>query len=179
MLKSIDPLLNADVLYALRAMGHGDEAHHLRYQFSGGILVAHETVLGQLLRIDASAARVARGCAFGDAARQLCRQAGGAHWKSSASPLKIPPVQAEGAASGDRQGRGKILAHGLHRALCLLDDRAEEGLLRDPVGGPAVLRLLRVQERRHSSGRAMSKPRIAIFCNFRGGRWPSAPSACR
>jgi hypothetical protein len=25
MLKNIDPLLNADVLYALRAMGHGDE----------------------------------------------------------------------------------------------------------------------------------------------------------
>jgi L-fucose mutarotase len=24
MLKNIDPLLNADVLYALRAMGHGD-----------------------------------------------------------------------------------------------------------------------------------------------------------
>ena len=24
MLKTIDPLLNADVLYALRAMGHGD-----------------------------------------------------------------------------------------------------------------------------------------------------------
>jgi hypothetical protein len=25
MLKSIDPILNADVLYALRAMGHGDD----------------------------------------------------------------------------------------------------------------------------------------------------------
>ncbi|MGB3142107.1 MAG: RbsD/FucU domain-containing protein, partial [Aestuariivirga sp.] len=25
MLKSIDPLLNADVLFALRSMGHGDE----------------------------------------------------------------------------------------------------------------------------------------------------------
>ena len=25
MLKSIDPILGADVLYALRAMGHGDE----------------------------------------------------------------------------------------------------------------------------------------------------------
>ena len=25
MLKSLDPLLNADVLYALRAMGHGDD----------------------------------------------------------------------------------------------------------------------------------------------------------
>jgi len=25
MLKSIDPLLNADVLYALRSMGHGDD----------------------------------------------------------------------------------------------------------------------------------------------------------
>jgi L-fucose mutarotase/ribose pyranase (RbsD/FucU family) len=25
MLKGIDPLLNADLLYALRAMGHGDD----------------------------------------------------------------------------------------------------------------------------------------------------------
>ena len=25
MLKSIDPILNADVLYALRSMGHGDD----------------------------------------------------------------------------------------------------------------------------------------------------------
>jgi hypothetical protein len=33
MLKNIDPLLNADVLYALRAMGHGDAL--VRCELSG------------------------------------------------------------------------------------------------------------------------------------------------
>ena len=59
MLKSLDPLLNADVLYALRSMGHGDELIICDTNFPADS-VAHETVLGQLLRIDASAARVAR-----------------------------------------------------------------------------------------------------------------------
>lgn len=59
MLKSIDPLLNADVLYALRAMGHGDDLIIADANFPAESL-ARETALGELLRIDAPAARVAR-----------------------------------------------------------------------------------------------------------------------
>lgn len=51
MLKNLDPLLNADVLYALRAMGHGDEVVICDANFPGDS-VAHETVLGKLLRFD-------------------------------------------------------------------------------------------------------------------------------
>ncbi|MCX5580440.1 RbsD/FucU family protein [Kaistia terrae] len=51
MLKSIDPRLNADVLYALRAMGHGDELVICDTNFPADA-VARETVLGELLRID-------------------------------------------------------------------------------------------------------------------------------
>ena len=51
--------LNADVLYALRSMGHGDELIICDTNFPADS-VAKETVLGQLLRIDASAARVAQ-----------------------------------------------------------------------------------------------------------------------
>jgi L-fucose mutarotase len=51
MLKSIDPRLNADVLYALRAMGHGDELVICDANFPADA-VARETVLGELLRID-------------------------------------------------------------------------------------------------------------------------------
>ena len=59
MLKGINALLNADVLYALRAMGHGDDLIIADTNFpSDG--VARETVLGELLRIDASAAEVVR-----------------------------------------------------------------------------------------------------------------------
>ena len=59
MLKLIDPLLNADVLYALRAMGHGDDIIVADTNFPADS-VAHDTVLGEVLRIDAPAARVVR-----------------------------------------------------------------------------------------------------------------------
>ena len=59
MLKGIDPLLNAEVLGALRAMGHGDDLIIADTNFPAAS-VAAATVLGRLLRIDAPAARVAR-----------------------------------------------------------------------------------------------------------------------
>ena len=59
MLKGIDPLLNADVLHALRAMGHGDDLIICDINFPADS-VASETVLGSVLRIDAPAARVVR-----------------------------------------------------------------------------------------------------------------------
>ena len=60
MLKSIDPLLNADVLYALRAMGHGDDLVLCDANFPADS-VARQTALGRLLRIDGvTAGRAAR-----------------------------------------------------------------------------------------------------------------------
>jgi L-fucose mutarotase len=60
MLKSIDPLLNADLLYALRAMGHGDDLVLCDTNFPADA-VARQSVLGRLLRIDGvTAARAAR-----------------------------------------------------------------------------------------------------------------------
>ena len=93
MLKSLDPLLNDDVLYALRSMGHGDELIICDTNFPADS-VAHETVLGQLLRIDASAARVARAVlsvmpldSFVDKPAERMEIVG--------KPNEIPPVQAE------------------------------------------------------------------------------------
>lgn len=51
MLKNLHPLLNADVLYALRAMGHGDELVLCDANFPADSVARH-TVLGKLLRID-------------------------------------------------------------------------------------------------------------------------------
>ena len=51
MLKGIHPLLNADVLYALRAMGHGDDLVIVDTNFPADS-VARQTRLGKLLRID-------------------------------------------------------------------------------------------------------------------------------
>jgi L-fucose mutarotase len=59
VLKGIDPLLNAEVLQALRAMGHGDDLILADTNFPAES-TAVETVLGELLRIDAPAPRVAR-----------------------------------------------------------------------------------------------------------------------
>jgi L-fucose mutarotase len=50
VLKSIDPFLNADVLYALRSLGQGDDLILCDTNFPGDS-VARQTVLGRLLRI--------------------------------------------------------------------------------------------------------------------------------
>nr|WKF62038.1 L-fucose mutarotase [Paraburkholderia busanensis] len=51
MLKNLDPLLNADILHALRSMGHGDELVICDANFPGDS-VARESVLGKVLRLD-------------------------------------------------------------------------------------------------------------------------------
>jgi len=55
MLKGINPLLNSEVLAALRAMGHGDDLIIADTNFPSDS-VARQTVLGKLLRIDNSTA---------------------------------------------------------------------------------------------------------------------------
>ena len=93
MLKGINPLLNADVLYALRAMGHGDDLILADTNFPSDS-VARQTRLGKLLRIDASAAEVAKAVlslypldTFVDDAAARMEIVG--------KPDEIPPVQRE------------------------------------------------------------------------------------
>jgi len=94
MLKSIDPALNADVLYALRAMGHGDDLIICDTNFPADS-VARQTVLGKLLRIDnVTAARAAKAVlsvmpldSFVDHPALRMEIVG--------KPKEVPPVQAE------------------------------------------------------------------------------------
>ena len=51
MLKNIDPRLNAEVLYVLRAMGHGDYLILADTNFPSDS-IARDTVYGDLLRMD-------------------------------------------------------------------------------------------------------------------------------
>jgi L-fucose mutarotase len=51
MLKNISPLLNADVLHALKAMGHGDYLILSDLNFPSDS-IARQTVLGKLLRME-------------------------------------------------------------------------------------------------------------------------------
>ncbi len=60
MLKNLDPLLNADILHALRSMGHGDEIVICDANFPGTSF-ALASVLGKVLRLDGvSAPRAVR-----------------------------------------------------------------------------------------------------------------------
>jgi L-fucose mutarotase len=51
MLKGLDPLLTAEILYALRAMGHGDELVVVDANFPADA-VARQTTLGHVLHMD-------------------------------------------------------------------------------------------------------------------------------
>ncbi len=104
MLKSIDPLLNADVLYALRAMGHGDDLVLCDTNFPADS-VARQTALGRLLRID--------GVTAGRAARAILSvlpldsfvEAPALRMEIVGKPGEVPPVQAEVQAEIDAAQR--------------------------------------------------------------------------
>jgi L-fucose mutarotase len=118
MLKSIDPVLNADVLYALRAMGHGDDLVLCDMNFPADA-IARKTVLGRLLRIDnVTAGRAARAVlsllpldSFVD--RPAARM------EIVGQPDEVPPVQIEvqreiDAAEGRALPMGSIERHAFY-----------------------------------------------------------------
>lgn len=99
MLKGIDPALNADILRALRAMGHGDDLIVADANFPSDS-VARRTVTGKLLRMDAGAPETVAAVlsvmpldSFADDAAARMEIVGAAD--------EIPPVQAEVQAAID------------------------------------------------------------------------------
>jgi len=101
MLKSIDPALNADVLYALRAMGHGDDVIICDTNFPADS-VARQTVLGKLLRIDnVTAARAARAVLSVMPLDSFVEHPA-LRMEIVGKPKEIPPVQAEVQSEIDR-----------------------------------------------------------------------------
>jgi L-fucose mutarotase len=105
MLKSIDPLLNADVLYALRAMGHGDDLVVCDTNFPADS-IARQSVLGRLLRIDGvSAGRTARAI-LSVLPLDTFVEKPALRMEVVGEPDEVPPVQAEVQAEVDAaQGR--------------------------------------------------------------------------
>jgi L-fucose mutarotase len=94
MLKGLDPLLTAEVLHVLRAMGHGDDLIVCDTNFPADS-VARETVWGEPIRMDGvDAARAARAVlsvmpldSFVPNPAERMEVVG--------DPNSIPPVQAE------------------------------------------------------------------------------------
>ena len=93
MLKGINPLLNADVLQALRAMGHGDDLIIADTNFPSDS-VARQTVLGKLLRIEAPAADVVKAVLSVLPLDTFVNDAA-ARMEIVGKPNEIPPVQKE------------------------------------------------------------------------------------
>ena len=100
MLKSIDPILNADVLHALRAMGHGDDLVICDTNFPADS-VARQTSIGKLLRIDnVTAARAAKAI-LSVMPLDSFVPAPVSRMEVGDTPDDIPPVQAEVQAEID------------------------------------------------------------------------------
>jgi L-fucose mutarotase len=109
MLLRIDPAINADLLYVLRAMGHGDELVICDTNFPADS-IARQTVHGRLLRMEnVTAARAVRAVlslmpldGFVDHPVKRMEVVG--------KPADLPPVQQEVQAEIDeaaRRGAGR------------------------------------------------------------------------
>lgn len=94
MLKNISPLLNADVLYALRAMGHGDELIIADTNFPADS-VARQTRLGRLLRIDTATAADAVAAILSVMPLDTFIDDAAMRMEIVDAPDEIPPVQLE------------------------------------------------------------------------------------
>jgi L-fucose mutarotase len=104
MLKGLDPLLNAEVLGVLRAMGHGDNLVLADSNFPAQS-TARRTVHGRLLRIDAPAARVAQAVLSVFPLDSFVDDAA-ARMEIVGDPDTVPEVQREVQAEIDRaEGR--------------------------------------------------------------------------
>ncbi|MCX5542494.1 ribose ABC transporter [Paraburkholderia sp. CNPSo 3076] len=100
MLKNLDPLLNADVLQALRAMGHGDELVVCDANFPADS-VARATVLGKLLRIDGADAPRAVRAILSVLPLDTFVEAPAMRMEVVGEPSTIPTVQHEAQAEVD------------------------------------------------------------------------------
>ena len=94
MLKGISPLLNADVLYALRAMGHGDRLIIADTNFPSDA-IARQTRLGHLLRIDNVTAAEAVAAILSVMPLDSFIDDAAARMEIVDAPDEIPPVQQE------------------------------------------------------------------------------------
>lgn len=94
MLKNIDPALNAEVLYALRAMGHGDTLVISDTNFPSDA-IARQTAFGELLRIDNVSAARAMEAILSVLPLDSGLQNSVGRMEVMGAPDEITPVQAE------------------------------------------------------------------------------------
>ena len=94
MLKNIDPRLNADVLHALRAMGHGDDLIIADMNFPSDS-TARITRYGKLLRMDNLTAAEAAEAVLSVMPLDTFVDDAAARMEIVGAPDEVPPVQSE------------------------------------------------------------------------------------
>lgn len=105
MLKGINPLLNADVLYALRAMGHGVRLVVCDTNFPADS-IARQTTFGELLRIDNVSTAKAIEAILSVMPLDTFVDDAAIRMEIVGQPQEVPPVQREVQAVIDRaEGR--------------------------------------------------------------------------
>jgi len=100
VLKGINPLLNAGVLHALAAMGHGDGLIVADAYFPAQS-IARDTILGSLLRIDGVSAADAVAALLSVMPLDSFIEDAAARMEIVGAADEIPPVQAEVQAAID------------------------------------------------------------------------------
>ncbi len=100
MLKGINPLLNAELLHALRAMGHGDDLIIADANFPADS-IARQTALGRLLRIDGASAPEAAAAVLSLMPLDSFIEDAAARMEIVGAPEEIPAVQREVQAAID------------------------------------------------------------------------------
>lgn len=101
MLKGISPLLNADVLYALKSMGHGDMLVVVDTNFPAEA-IARDTVYGDLLRIDNVPAADAVAAILSLMPLDTFIDDAATRMEVVGAPDEVPQVQAEVQAAIDK-----------------------------------------------------------------------------
>ena len=126
MLKGIDHRLNADVLGALRAMGHGDYVMVVDMNFPADS-IARETTVGRLLRMDNLTAAQAIEAILSVLPRDTCVPDFAGRMQVVGDPGVVPEVQAEVQSVVD-------LAEGASRPLPVVERFAFYDLARGAYG---------------------------------------------
>ncbi len=101
MLKGIDPRLNAEVLFALRAMGHGDALVIADTNFPSDS-IARQTAIGELLRMDNLTAGEAVEAILSVMPLDTFVEDFAGRMEIVDNPNEVPPVQEEVQAAIDR-----------------------------------------------------------------------------
>lgn len=101
MLKNISPLLNADVLHALKAMGHGDYLILSDLNFPSDS-IARQTVLGKLLRMENTTSAEAAAAVLSLMPLDTFIDNAAERMEIVGSPDELPDVQQEVQAAIDK-----------------------------------------------------------------------------